>query len=295
MTMKRGNVILLVVAAVLLVIGVPFVLLLAVLAAVPSSRTLPEFGPGIGYLTVEGTITDSRLFIRDLKSLEQNPLVKALLIRIDSPGGVVTPSHEIYSEIVRVRDAGTPVVASLGTIAASGGYYIACPADLIVANPGTLTGSIGVIMEFPVVDRLLDKVGIGVEVVKSREHKDIGSPFRRMTPADRALLEGLVLDVYEQFIEIVSLEREMSDAETRRIADGRVLTGRQALAAGLVDTLGTLEDARRFCAELADLKSPARLIHPRRRFSLRLTDLLEVTAERALGLPRFPRLSFVWP
>jgi protease-4 len=296
--MKRGTMIVLIVAAALLFVVLPLILFVAVWfpdASGGSASGFGSLGPGIGYLAVEGTITDSRATIRDLKSLEKNPLVKAILIRVDSPGGVVTPAHEIGSEIARVRDTGKPVVVSFGTVAASGGYYIACPADVIVANPGTLTGSIGVIMEFPVVDRLIDRLGIGVEVVKSREHKDIGSPFRRMTPADRELLQGVVLDVYEQFVELVSRERELPLEEVRRLADGRILTGRQALAAGLVDTLGTFEDARRICADLAGIKAEARLIRPRRRPSLRWTDLIGGVAEKVLGWPQAPRLSYVWP
>ncbi|MFO7676248.1 MAG: signal peptide peptidase SppA [bacterium] len=297
--MKRGSRIALIVAAALLLLLVPLLILVATFvsadASAGSRSGFASLGAGIGHLTIEGTITDSRATVRELKSLERNPLVKAILIRVDSPGGVVTPAHEIYSEIVRVRDAGMPVVASLGTLAASGGYYVAAPADLIVANPGTLTGSIGVIMEFPAVEGLMDKLGVGVEVVKSREHKDIGSPFRRMTPADRELLEGVVRDVYEQFVEIVSIERELPMEEVYRLADGRILTGRQALGAGLVDTLGTFEDARRICGGLAGIKGEPRLIAPRRQLSFNWTDLLRGAAETVLGWPRSPRLSYVWP
>lgn len=150
-------------------------------------------------------------------------------------------------------------------------------------------------MEFPAVEGLMDKLGVGVEVVKSREHKDIGSPFRRMTPADRELLEGVVRDVYEQFVEIVSIERELPMEDVYRLADGRVLTGRQALAAGLVDTLGTFEDARRICGEMAGIKGEPRLIRPPRRPGLRWTDLLQGLAEEALGWPRAPRISYIWP
>ena len=152
--MKRGTIILLIVAAALLFVILPLTVLIGAFLSGASGDGLPGLGTGIGYMTVEGTIADSRATIRDLKSLEKNPLVKAILIRVESPGGGVTPSHEIYSEIVRVRTAGTPVVVSLGSIATSGGYYIAAPADLIVANPGTITGSIGVIMQFPALERM---------------------------------------------------------------------------------------------------------------------------------------------
>lgn len=290
--MKRGTIILLVVVAACLFVILPLVFLTALLV---SADRLPVPGTGVGYIEIEGAITDSRETVRQLKALEKNPLVKAILVRVESPGGGVTPSHEIYSELVRVRDDGLPVVVSFGSIATSGGYYIASPADLIVANPGTITGSIGVIMQFPSLQRMFDKLGIGIEVVRSREHKDIGSPFRPMTPADRELLEGVVRDVYEQFVEIVSRERELPLEEVYRLADGRLLSGRQALAAGLVDTLGTLEDARRICGELAGIKGEPRIIRARRRPGLRWTDLLQGGAEKLLGLPRSPGLSYIWP
>jgi protease-4 len=276
------------------------VMLLGVLAgSAPAGLFLPrsEFAPfddGIGYLTIEGTIIDSRATVRDLKYLAGHRQVKALLIRVESPGGGVTASHEIYSEIARIRDAGMPVVVSMGTLAASGGYYVSLPADIIVANPGTLTGSIGVIMEFPMVKGLMDKLGIGVEVIKSRAQKDIGSPFRPMTDRDRELLQGVVADVYDQFVDVVVTERGLDEEEVRALADGRILTGRQALEAGLVDTLGTLEDARRICADLAGLPEDARLIKPARPFRFSWLELLEGTAERVLGWPRSPRLAFLW-
>ncbi|MBN2537979.1 signal peptide peptidase SppA, partial [candidate division WOR-3 bacterium] len=249
---------------------------------------------GIGYLEIEGTIADARAAVRDIKYLENHRQVRGLLVRVESPGGGVTASHEIYSELVRVRDGGLPVVVSMGTLAASGGYYVSLPADIIVANPGTLTGSIGVIMEFPMVKGLMDKLGLGVEVIKSRANKDIGSPFRPMTDPERALLQDVVIDVYEQFVGLVVEERGLDEKAVRELADGRILTGRQALELGLVDTLGTLEDARRVCAEMAGLGPNARLIKPRRPLRMSWLDLLTGTAEHVLGLPRFPRLAFLW-
>lgn len=276
------------------------VLLLGVLAGMSCTwlalddADLSPFQDGIGYLAIEGTLADSRATVRDIRYLAGHRQVKALLVRVESPGGGVTASHEIYSELARVRDDGLPVVVSMGTLAASGGYYVSLPADVIVANPGTLTGSIGVIMEFPMVKGLMDKLGLGVEVIKSRSHKDIGSPFRPMTDRERALLQDVVLDVYDQFVELVATERGLTEAEVRELADGRILTGRQALAYGLVDTLGTLEDARRTCAELAGLAPDARLIKPRRPLRVSWLELLTGAAERAVGWPRFPRLAFLW-
>ncbi|MEO0071784.1 MAG: signal peptide peptidase SppA [candidate division WOR-3 bacterium] len=248
----------------------------------------------LGYVTIEGTLTDSRETVRQLRSLGKNPKVKGVLIRVESPGGGVTAAHEIYTEIKRLRDAGKPVVVSMGTVAASGGYYISTPATVIAANPGTLTGSIGVIMQLPIVNRLLDKLGLKVETIKSREAKDIGSPFREMTEKDRQLLQDVVSDVYEQFLNIVSTERKIPLDSLKKIADGRILTGRQAKQFGLVDTLLTLEEAKRLLADMCGIKGEPRLLKPRPRLPYYLRNLFEKGAEEFLGLSRFPRLMFRW-
>jgi protease-4 len=295
--MSRKGLTVLIIVLVLAIVVIPG-LLIGIFALADLGSAGPSFGSlgsALGYLEIEGTITDSRQFISELHSMERNPMVKGLLIRVDSPGGAVTPSHEIYSEIKRVRESGKPVVVSMGTLAASGGYYVSCPADVIVANPGTLTGSIGVIMEFPILRRLMDKVGLDVSVVKSAEHKDIGSPFREMTESDRALLQGVVSDVYDQFLTVVSTERRIPVDSLRRIADGRILTGRQAKAYGLVDSLGTFEDAKRIAAKLCGIRGEPRLVKPRPRLRSLLVQLLEGSAENLLGWPRFPRLSYRWP
>ena len=292
--MDRKLTIILIVAGVLA--GVTLIGLFLAFTFVGSDSSIgsvPSLGKGLGYVEVEGTIVDATETVRQLKQLERNPLVKGILLRIDSPGGVVTPSHEIYSEIVRIRDEGTPIIVSMGTIAASGGYYIAAPANLIIANPQTLTGSIGVIMEFPVVKGTMEKLGLKVEVVKSAEHKDIGSPFRDMTGTDRALLQSVVTDAYEQFVEIVSTEREIPEDSVRALADGRVMTGRQALAYGLVDTLGTFEDAKRIAAAECGLTGEPRLIKPSKRLNFWVRQLFEGTAEELLGGLKFPRLRYI--
>ncbi|MGC9110967.1 MAG: signal peptide peptidase SppA [candidate division WOR-3 bacterium] len=251
-------------------------------------------GNALGFLTIEGTITDSREVVRQLQSLAKNPQVKGILIRVESPGGGVTAAHEIYSEIRRVREQGKPVVVSMGTLAASGGYYVAAPADVIVANPGTLTGSIGVIMELPVIRGLLDKIGMKVEVIKSREAKDIGSPFREMTPADRQLLQEVVSDVYAQFLEVVSRERKIPIDSLERIADGRILTGRQAKLYGLVDTLGTLEDARQILARRCGIKGEPKWVKPRPKLRYLWRELFQEAGERLFGVRDYPRLLYRW-
>lgn len=221
-------------------------------------------------------------------------MVKGILLRINSPGGVVTPSHDIYVEVKRISEGGMPVIASFGSLAASGGYYIAAPADLIISSPQTLTGSIGVIMEFPVVQGAMDKLGVGVEVIKSREHKDIGSPFREMNDHDRSLLQGVVSDAFDQFVEVVSTGRDLPRDSVEKFADGRILTGRQALALGLVDTLGTFEESKRIAAEYCGIEGEPRLIRAPRRASWWWRRLMESTGDALFGRLRFPRLSYSW-
>ncbi|MGQ9678265.1 MAG: signal peptide peptidase SppA [bacterium] len=249
-------------------------------------------GRDLGYITIRGTLTDSRETVRELQLLAKNPAIKGMLIRVESPGGGVTAAHEIYREIKRIRHDGKPVVVSMGSIAASGGYYVATPATVIVANPGTLTGSIGVIMELPIVRGLLDKVGMKVEVIKSKEAKDIGSPFRDMTDSDRRILQGVVSDVYQQFLEVVSIERSIPIDSLEKIADGRILTGRQAKVWGLIDTLGTLDDAKQILAELCHIKGEPRLVKARKRFNVWLREVFDERLALVFGTQGYPRIHF---
>ena len=229
--------------------------------------------PGIGYVEVKGIITDSEKTVSWIKKLREDSRAKAILVRIDSPGGGVASSQEIYEALLKAKEEGKPVVASLGSVAASGGYYIACAADKIVSNPGTLTGSIGVIMEFPIVDELLRKLGLKIEVIKSSEHKDIGSPFRPMTEREKELLEEVVLDVYDQFVEVVSNSRGIPKDTILKIADGRILSGKQAFQYGLVDMLGTEEDAIEEARKLGGIVGKPKLIKMRKR-RIGLLDVL---------------------
>jgi protease-4 len=291
---RKTVIVLIVVAVVLSVVMSGLFLAFVLLGSETNTPSLKSWNKGLGYIEVTGTIVDATETVSQLKSLERNPMVKGILLRVDSPGGVVTPSHDIYAEIVRIRNEGTPVVVSMGTIAASGGYYISAPADLIIASPQTLTGSIGVIMEFPVVKGLMDKLGMQVEVVKSREQKDIGSPFRPMTGRDRELLQGVVTDAYDQFVTVVSTEREIPEDSVRGFADGRIMTGRQALAYGLVDTLGTFEDSKRIAAAFCGIEGEPRLIRPYRRMNYWIREMLDGAAEGIFGGGRFPRLRYVY-
>ncbi len=224
----------------------------------------------IALIRVEGVILDSQTTISELKRFSENPTVKAIVIRIDSPGGGVVPSQEIYDAVKRVRSKNNKaVIASMGSVAASGGYYIAAATDRIVANPGTLTGSIGVIMETANVEGLLQKIGVEGVVIKSGKYKDVGSPIRKMTADERGLLQAVMDDVHKQFIEAVAEGRSLELRVAQALADGRIFTGRQAKDAKLVDELGDLEDAIQLAAEVVGIEGEPKVIEPRRRFSLR--------------------------
>ena len=228
----------------------------------------------IALVRVEGVILDAQQTIGELKRYGDNPLVKAIVVRIDSPGGGVVPSQEIHDAVKRIREKQSKlVIASMGTVAASGGYYIAAATDRIVANPGTLTGSIGVIMELANVEGLMKKIGVESVVVKSGAHKDLGSPFRAMNLEDRTILQNVMDDVHSQFIEAVASGRSLDVKTVRALADGRIFTGRQAKVAKLVDELGDLQDAIKLAADMAGLEGEPRVVEPRKRFSIR--DLIE--------------------
>ena len=188
-----------------------------------------------------------------LHRLSENENVKVILLRINSPGGTVAAVQEIYREIVRCQANGKKVVASLGDVAASGGYYLASPADRIVADPGTITGSIGVIMQFGNLEGLFEKLGVRLQVIKSGAHKDIGSPARPLTPEEKHLLQASLDDAYAQFVDAVRKGRRLSPEKVRELADGRIFTGRQAQKVGLVDELGNSEDALQTAIQLANL------------------------------------------
>ncbi|MDF0676520.1 MAG: signal peptide peptidase SppA [Nitrospira sp.] len=241
-------------------------------------------GDRIALVRVEGVILDSQTTIEDLKRFSENPSVKAIVIRIDSPGGGVVPSQEIYDAVKRVRSKNNKaVIASMGSLAASGGYYIAAAADRIVANPGTLTGSIGVIMETANLEGLLQKIGVEGVVIKSGRYKDVGSPLRKMSADERRLLQAVMDDVHKQFIEAVAEGRSLEIRAAQALADGRIFTGRQAKEAKLVDELGDLEDAIQLAAEVVGIEGEPKVVEPRRRFSLR--EILD--SKLSMMFPKF--------
>ena len=199
-------------------------------------------GDGVGVLQIEGAIDDPRSVIAELRRLREMPWVKAIVVRVDSPGGAVAPTQEIFAEIQRSKKK-KPFIASMGSIAASGGYYIAAACDKIVANPGTLTGSIGVIMQLSNVEELMKKIGVKGYNVKSGANKDIGSPFQPLSAEGKEILQALVDNVHGQFVAAVAQGRGLDEEAVRKLADGRIYSGAQAKERGLVDQFGTLEDA----------------------------------------------------
>lgn len=217
----------------------------------------------VAVVTVKGVIVDSRSTVEEIKHFRKNPTVKAIVLRVESPGGAVVPSQEIYEEIKRTIKV-KPVVVSMGTVAASGGYYISCIATKIIANPGTLTGSIGVLIEIPNIKGLLDKIGIKSEVVKSGKYKDITSPFKPLQSDEKEVLQRLIDDVHGQFIRAVSEGRKMPVEEVKKIADGRVFTGLKAKELGLVDEIGDLDYAIKVAAELAKIKGEPEIIYKKK-------------------------------
>ncbi|MFH1258279.1 MAG: signal peptide peptidase SppA [Elusimicrobiota bacterium] len=213
------------------------------------------YGPiqvGMGGRSIFGYGSDH--IVRKLHSIRENKSVKAVVLRINSPGGSVAAVQEIYKEVMELRKEKKVVVASMGDVAASGGYYIASAADKIVANPGTITGSIGVIMEFGNLAELFRKIGVNIEVIKSGKYKDISSFSRSITEEEKLILQGLINDAYEQFVQSIVQGRKMDETKVRNLADGRIFTGSQALREGLVDSLGNFEEAIALAAQLANIK-----------------------------------------
>src|SRR3990172_1138591 len=221
-------------------LGGIFVLFTLSLFFLPSDDdTLSTSGERVAVVELNEPILSSTEIVRQFKKYRENKSIKAIVFRVESPGGGVAASQEIYEEVKKTRDAGKPVVVSMGSVAASGGYYVSCGASRIVANPGTLTGSIGVIFQFLHFNELMNKIGIDASTFKTGKYKDIGSPLRKTTEDEKRFFDQLLGDVYDQFVTVVALERKLDRKKVLEYADGRVFTGRQAREYGFVDTLGT--------------------------------------------------------
>ncbi len=248
------------------------------------SRILGEdqrlvMGGGVGLVEVKGLIIDSQETVKQLHEFARDDRVKSVVLRIESPGGVVGPSQEIYAEVKKLASK-KKVVVSMGSVAASGGYYIAAPASMIFANPGTITGSIGVLMKFTNVEGLMGKIGVKAFTLKTGKYKDAGSPLRPMSDEEKAMLQGVIDNTREQFVNAVAEGRKLPREQVAGIADGRIFTGEQAKQAKLVDKLGTLQDAVEEAARLAGIKGEPQLIRPPKKKKVLLDLLAEETASR---------------
>jgi protease-4 len=275
---------------------------LAILAAIGSDSTeLSLSSEKVAVISIEGEIVESRETLDALRRHAGNDAVKAIVIRINSPGGAIAPSQEIYSAIRRThRDSGKPIIASLDSVAASGGYYIASGCDRIVANPGSITGSIGVILQWFNTKELIQWAKLKPETITSGPMKDAGSPYRELTEPERQYFQGVVSQLHSQFVRDVALGRgpaRMKQEEVARIADGRIFTGEQALALKLVDELGSIDDAVRTAGRLGGIKGEPARLWPKPR-AAGLLDLLhggdaESLMERVVSR-RVPQFLYRW-
>jgi protease-4 len=251
-------------------------------------------GERIAILEIQGVILDSQPYLDSLSKIKKDDGIKAIVLRIDSPGGAVGPSQEIYSEILKLREK-KPVIATLGSVGASGGYYIACAAQKILANPGTITGSIGVIAQFVSYEQLRKWAKLDVEVIKSGEFKDVGSPFKKMTETEKQYMQQLIDNVYSQFKLAVSKARGIDSKEMDKIADGRIFTGEQAKNLKLIDELGTLSDAISLAGSLSGIKGePNVSYYPKKKMNFLDFILSKFETEIISGLPLKERFGLFY-
>jgi len=230
-----------------------------------------EGGSGKGkvaLVNLDYTIISSESIVRQFKKYGEDKSIKAIILRVNTPGGGVAASQEMYEAIRRVRDAGKPVIVSISSLGASGGYYAACGGSIIVADPGSLVGSIGVIINLMNFQGLAEKIGVKETIIKSGELKDAGNPLRELNEKDREYFQDIVDDSYQQFLEVVSASRKMDKEKLKEYANGRVFTGRQAKEIGLIDSLGTLEDAVKIAANMAGIEGDPAIVKERERYTL---------------------------
>ncbi len=290
-----------VVIAVIIVVSFLMIAFLTLMAFIglsdEGSLFLTGMGDRVAIVEVHGVIENSSDVVRQLRKYAKDSSIPVVVLHINSPGGGAAASQEIYEEVNKLREKGKKVVASMGSVAASGGYYVACAADTIVANPATLTGSIGVIFQFPVAEELFKKIGLKFEVVKRGEIKDIGSMNRSMTKRERESLQSVVDDTYDQFVDVVAESREMEREKVVKIADGSIFTGRQARELGLVDKLGNLQDAIKIAGEMVGMEEYPKTIKERKRkiswfdvLAQKITDLLELDESQKM----MPKLEYIF-
>lgn len=241
-----------------------------------NSLDFSSHGKKIGLLKIRDVIFSSESTVKLLEQFKKDNTIAGVLLRIDSPGGAVAPSQEIYRAVDELSASGKPVVVSMGNVAASGGYYIAAPADKIFANPGTITGSIGVIMQFPHYHGLLNKLGVKMTTIKAGKLKDIGNPNRNLTNEERTFLQDFIDNTHSQFINHVAYSREMDTTRVRELADGRIYTGEQALNAELIDSLGTFSEAMSYLRKITNVSDKVKPVTKYRNAEI-FKDLLSET------------------
>ena len=270
--------------AILFSLVVLFALSIKIAASILGSADTTESSKtGVGMIEVKGMILDSKETIRQLRYFLKQDNVKAVVLRVDSPGGIVAPSQEINAEVKKFA-ARKKIIVSMGSLAASGGYYISAPATMIYANPGTITASIGVILKLSNIESLMDKIGIKSHTLKTGKFKDSGSPLRQFSAEDRAMLQSVIDNTHEQFVRAVSEGRKLPIEEVRKIADGRILSGEQAREHKLVDRLGTLQDAIEEAGRLAEIKGEPELLLPPKK-KINYLDLLVEGTEGTFNGP----------
>ena len=248
----------------------------------------------IGVVDVTGIISGSQHIVTQVKKFRQDKRIRGIVLRIDSPGGSVGPSQEIYDEVLKTRESGKTIYASMGAMAASGGYYIASAAEKIFANPGTLTGSIGVIMAFTNAKGLIEKIGLQPKIIKAGKYKDIGSPARDMTKKERNLLQSVVDDVHQQFIEAIASGRGISIEEVTTLADGQIFTGRQANALNLVDELGGLQATIDQLSDKVGIIGEPKIVNEKPRLGF-LDWVLKATINQPfMNQTSIPSLQYTW-
>lgn len=266
-----------------LLIGIVIMFLCIVTAALfyglARSKGTLLTGNAVGVIEMKGMIADSTEINDQLRDFLENDRIKAVVLRVDSPGGVVGPSQEIYEEVKKFA-AKKKLVVSMGSVAASGGYYIAAPATMIYANPGTLTGSIGVLMKLTNVQELFGKIGLNSFVLKSGKFKDSGSPVRPMTDEERQLFQGVIDSMHGQFVRAVAEGRKLPIETVRNLADGRIFSGEQAQQVKLVDKIGNFQDAVDAAAKIAGIEGKPKLVYPPEKKKSLLAFLVEGTSER---------------
>ena len=238
------------------------IVFIIIISIIPWGNVLPS-GPKVGIVEINMPITNSKKAVDDLNYFNRKSNIAAIVVRLETPGGGVAASQEIYEKVRKIsKFSDKPIIASMGGVAASGGYYIALGADTIMANPGTATGSIGVIMSYPIIGKMMDKIGIQYETIKSGTLKDSGAPFRNITSVERKYFQGLIDDLHGQFLSVVAEERNIPMDQAAELANGQVYSGKQAVENGLIDMLGTFEDAVLLAAREAGYVEEPEIVYP---------------------------------